>query len=454
MLSTDNIYVVGHRNPDMDAIASAIGYAWLLHERDGEEATAARAGALNPQTDWALKKLGLQAPRLLSDAAPRFETVTRRLDTTQPDRPLSEAWTIAERTDGVAPVIHADGRPYGIITGWSLFQFLSDSLGAKPTEGQTSIQELLSAPCKNACDVNVSQFRGTDRIRDAINQLLMDERSEFWIVVDEEGHYVGVCRQRDLLNPPRLRLVLVDHNEASQSVESLEDAELIEVVDHHRLGNPSTRIPIRFNIDVVGSTSTIISERIEEAGLSAPPKIAGVLLAGLASDTLMLRSPTTTVRDRSAVERLSRGAFVPTGPLAGEDFETFGQQLLSAGAGLSTRSPKEIVNNDVKHYEAGEVKFAIAQAEVTDLVQLGEHRQALQKEVERLRQRQGLAFAILMVTDIVRGSSRLLISEEKELLKGLPYPILEDGTRQASGIVSRKKQLLPVVLALAEKEKS
>lgn len=445
------LFVVGHKNPDTDAIASASGYAWLLRERDGEDAEAARAGPINPQTDWVLKKLGLKAPQLLTDASPQFESVTRRLDSTAPDRPLREAWAITSRTDGIAPIIHPDGTPYGIINGWSLFHFFSRMIG-KPgsAQGAQSIDEIMDVPCKEACDTEVSHFRKSDRIKSAINQLLRDERSDFWIVVDDQGHYVGVCRQRDLLNPPRLRLVLVDHNEAAQSVESLEEAELIEVVDHHRLGNPTTRIPIRFSVDVVGSTSTIISERIEAAGLSAPPALAGLLLAGLISDTLMLRSPTSTARDELAVKRLSRWAFAANGPLAGEDYDSFARQLLQAGAGLSARSPEQIVQGDLKFYQSGEIRFVIAQAEVTDLVQLGEHQNALTDSLKALCQREGLAFAILMVTDIVRGSSRLLSAGADELLKELPYPRLEDGTRQARGVVSRKKQLLPLVLGLVE----
>lgn len=453
MPATKPTYVVGHKNPDTDAIASAVGYAWLLRERDGEETEAARAGPINPQTDWVLNKLGLKAPRLLTDASPQFESVTRRLDSTTPDTPLSEAWAITSRTDGVAPVIHEDGTPYGLITGWSLFHYFSRAIG-DPASGRTaaSIEDILAVPCREACDTNVAHFRGTDRIKGAINQLLHDARSDFWIVVDEEGRYVGMCRQRDLVNPPRLKLVLVDHNEATQSVESLEEADLIEVLDHHRLGNPSTRIPIRFTVDVVGSTSTLVSERIEVAGLSAPPAIAGLLLAGLVSDTLMLRSPTTTPRDEAAVKRLSRWAFAANGPLAGEDFESFSRGLLEAGAGLSARSAEDIVQSDLKFYQSGNMRFAIAQAEVTDLVQLGDHAQELSDELSAMCRREGLSFAILMVTDIVRGSSRLLTAGNPDLPKGLPFPTLDDGIRQARGVVSRKKQLLPLVLGLVEGE--
>jgi manganese-dependent inorganic pyrophosphatase len=170
---------------------------------------------------------------------------------------------------------------------------------------------------------------------------------------------------------------------------------LIEILDHHRLGNMPTHTPIRFSVDVVGSTSTLVSERIEDAGLSAPPATAGLLLAGLLSDTLILTSPTTTDRDCRAAERLGRWAFIKNGPLAGETVQTYGRQVLDAGTGLSTRAPEEIVSTDLKTYEAGGYNFAVAQAEVTDLRQL-------------------------------------------------------DDTRLASGVVSRKKQLLPIILGLLE----
>src|SRR4030067_262759 len=160
-------YVIGHVNPDSDTISSAMGYAWLLRERDGEEVVAARAGPLNPQTTWVLKRLGLESPLLLNDASPRFESVSARLDTTTPDRPFLDAW-------GVAP------------------------------------------------------FRATARIRDSLNRILREEGDDFW-VVDENGLYVGVCRQRGVLNPPRLRLILVDHNEPSQAVGALGGAGLGEV---------------------------------------------------------------------------------------------------------------------------------------------------------------------------------------------------------------------------------
>jgi manganese-dependent inorganic pyrophosphatase len=446
----DRIYVIGHVNPDTDTVAAAMGYAWLLRERDGADTLAARAGAVNPQTAWVLKKLGLDAPFLLNDASPRFEAVTRRLDTAKPDSPLREAWAIASRTWGVAPVVDEDGTPRGLVTGTSLFGLVSQLVGLHPQRQELRLAEILDIPCREACKSDVPKFAANSRIRDSLNKILREEGDDFF-VVDEKGLYVGICRQRDLLNPPRLKVILVDHNEPRQAIANLEEAELLEILDHHRLGNPSTHVPIRFTVDIVGSTSTLVSEQIEEAGLSAPPVLAGMLLTGLLSDSLILTSPTTTERDKKAAERLGRWAFVRVSPLAGETVQSFGKQVLSASAGLSARKPEEIVSTDLKIYEAGGYRFAIAQAEVTDLLQLAEHLENLRAALTALRDKRALNFAMLMVTDVVNGSSRLILTDEPPELSDLPYPPQPDGTRLAEGVVSRKKQLLPVVLGLLER---
>jgi manganese-dependent inorganic pyrophosphatase len=442
-------YVSGHVNPDTDSIAAAIAYAWLVRERDGIEAVAARAGALNQQTSWVLKHLQLDPPILLTDASPRFDSVVRHLDTTKPDSPLIDAWAIASRTGGIAPVLDDEGRPYGLITGRSLFRYFGKVVGPQSRTQEVTVRSLLTNPCSEAADTNVPKFTASTKIKDVLQRILREEGDEFW-VVDEKGTYVGIVRQRDLLNPPRMRLILVDHNEPQQSVPSLEEAELIEILDHHRLGNPSTHTPIKMSVDIVGSTSTLVSERMEESGYSAPPKIAGLMLAGLLSDTLNLVSPTTTDRDRLAADRLARWAFVKGSPLENETKASYGNRVLSASAGLSNREPKSVVTTDLKFYSAGKYTFAIAQAEVTDLHEVEEHLAPLQLALDTLRQSKNSDFAMLMITDVVRGSSRIIISNPPSILDELPYPPLPDGTRSAEGVVSRKKQLLPVVLGLLE----
>jgi manganese-dependent inorganic pyrophosphatase len=443
------VYVIGHVNPDTDSIAAAVGYAWLLKERDGMEAIPARAGAVNPQTSWVLHFLKTDPPILIPDASPKFESVVRRLGPTAPEEPLREAWAVSSRTGGVAPVINPDGTPYGLITGRSLFSYLTKLVGPHRLKQEMKIGEILDLPSKEAADISVPKFQSSWRIRDVLNRILREEGDDY-LVVDENGKYLGVCRQRDLLNPPRMKIILVDHNEPQQALGSIQEAELIEILDHHRLGNSQTHLPIRFTVDVVGSTSTLVSERMEDSGLSAPPEISALLLAGLLSDTLILNSPTTTDRDRQAGERLARWAFTGGSPFSDETLESFGQKVVSAGSGLSTRPAIEVVKNDMKVYQVDPYIFAIAQAEVSDLVEVTEHIEDLQQALAELQASKGLSFAMLMVTDVVRGSSRLLAANPPPVLTGLPYKPLPDGTWIAEGIVSRKKQLLPVILGLIE----
>jgi len=449
-IRVDNkIYVIGHVNPDTDAIASAMGYAWLLQERDGINAIAARSGPINRQTAWVLQLLDLDPPMLFNDASPRFESVMRRLDTVKPDQPLSEAWAILSRTGGVAPVVNADGTPYGLISGKSLFNFLTRLMGPHPRYRDMTMAELLEIPCREAAETEVSRYRASTRIRDVINRILRHEVDEFW-VLDDNQRYLGICMQRDLLDPPRMKIILVDHNEPQQALGSLDEAELIEILDHHRLGNPTTHEPIRFTVDVVGSTSTLVSEQIEDTGLQAPPKLAAMMLAGLLSDTLVMSSPTTTPRDHEAAERLARWAFVWGTPLENETVQTFGEKVLSAGTGLSRRDPVDVVSTDMKKYETGSFRFAIAQAEVSELYELNEYLEPLKIALKELKESRSLDFAMLMVTDVVQGDSRLLMVDAPVVLDELPYRPLQDGTRMAEGVVSRKKQLLPVVLSLLE----
>ena len=446
---SDRIYVTGHINPDTDSIAAAVGYAWLLAERDGLNTVASRAGAINRQTAYVLKKLELDPPSLITDASPRFEYVMRRFDVVTPDRPLNEAWAILSRTGGLAPVVNPDGTPFGMVTGKSLFDFLRKVMGPHPKYQDMTISALLDIPCREAANVDIPRFQPGTRIKDVLNRLLRAEQNEYW-VVDEHKRYLGVVRQSDLLNPPRMKVILVDHNEPQQAIASLEDADLLEILDHHRLGNLPTHNPIKFTVDIVGSTSSLVSEKMEESGFSAPPKIAGLLLAGLLSDTLIFHSPTTTDRDRLAAERLARWAFVPGSPLEDETIQSYGDKVVQAGAGLMTQEPEVIVNADMKVYETAGLKFAIAQAETSDIHEIGEFVGKLSAALKDLAAQKGLDFAGLMVTDIVNGSSRLIFVNPPPALEDLPFTPLPDGTLLADGVVSRKKQLLPAVLSLIE----
>jgi manganese-dependent inorganic pyrophosphatase len=443
------VFVIGHVNPDTDSISAAIGYAWLLRERDNLDSIAARSGVINKQTSWVLTFLGVDVPYLLTDASPRFEAIATRYDSTTPDRPLRDAWTIFNRTNGIAPIVDDENMPFGLVTGKSLFTLINQLVGPEPDKSVTTLNEILELPCREAADTTVEKFNKSTRIRDLLKKVLREEQNEFW-VVDDDGHYVGVVRQRDVLNPPRMKLILVDHNEAQQSVAALEEAELLEILDHHRLGNPPTNTPIKFSVEPVGSTSTLVTEKIYDAGLAPPAEIAGLLIAGIVSDTINLISPTTTQRDHDAIKKLSRWAFTPKSVLANETIDSFAERVLGAGSGLGSQPPSEIIKRDVKIYTSGEYKFTISQAEVSDIYELNEHKDELQNALSDFRESKGFDFAVLMVTDVVRGSSRILTENTPAILEDLPFIKNNDGTLIAKDMVSRKKQLVPAIFSLLE----
>ena len=440
-MNTTPIYVVGHKNPDTDAIASAIGYAWLLHARDGQESVAARAGSINAQTRFALDTFGLPPPMLLEDASPRFEQVLHAIEPLNPAQPLAEAWEFAARTRRVAPVIDIWRRPLGMVTGQSVFEYLSRHLNM----ADAPFSELIRVPCGEACDRNVPRFFVTDRISDHRDTVMRDLRDDFW-VVDRDGKYVGTCTRADMMKPPRIKLVLVDHNEAGQSVEGLVEAELLEVLDHHRLGTVNTAIPIAFHVDVTGSTSTLVAERMRLARQTPPPGVAGMLLSGIISDTLLFKSPTATQRDRGSAIWLAWHAFGVDE--AEQQMQTYAEQLLRAGADLSKRSAQDIVQADFKMFEAGAVRFGVSQVEVTHYDAVLEREAEVGAALRAQQQQKNLNFAALMITDIVQNNSLLVCVGEARYYERLPFSRKSANLWDLPGVVSRKKQLLPLLLGM------
>jgi manganese-dependent inorganic pyrophosphatase len=336
------------------------------------------------------------------------------------------------------------------VTGASVFNFLSahaaDQLEHSPDAlGQIPFGQVLATPCGQASEPDVPRYEANARIKDSLARILRDERDTFW-VVDDKGRYMGVCWKSDLLHPPRLRLILIDHNETTQAISGLEEAELLEVLDHHRLANPPTHMPIAFHVDPVGSSSTLVAERAMRSGLAVPRPIAGALLSGLLSDTLVLKSPTTTDRDRVAAVQLAAWAFAGQGDPYKAMLD-YGWQLLQSGAGLQSRTTESIVSGDYKEYEAVGLHFGMAQVEVTDMLEIEARLDDLRAALCAMEKNRNLNFAALMVTDIVGGTSRLVMCGDSHYLDGLPYDRLADGTFEMPGVVSRKKQLLPAILS-------
>lgn len=435
------IYAIGHKNPDMDSIASAIGMAWLKQERDGETVCAARAGSLNAQSKFALAHFGMPAPILLEDASPRFATITTRPEPVGPTTALAIACNRYTEQEHPVPVVDANGRALGLVTGQQTFKYLMRNMD----RANTTMREILDVACIEAADCDVPAFMLNDRIKEQMDDLVRTRR-EYFLVQDDDGNFAGMCTRSDMLRPPRLQLILVDHNESAQAITGLVDADLLEVLDHHRIGNVSTAQPISFTVDVVGSCSTLIAERMRLGRLTPPSSVAGLLLSGLLSDTLIFRSPTTTARDKASASWLSWAAFGVDD--AEQKMIDYGRDLLMAGAEVSGRSARDLCTGDFKEFESGKIRFGVAQCEVTNFAELTDRLPEIRDELRAQQSQRGLAFIALMITDIVMNNSMLVLGEDTRMLNSMPFARIKPGIYDMPGVVSRKKQLMPAILAL------
>jgi manganese-dependent inorganic pyrophosphatase len=257
-------------------------------------------------------------------------------------------------------------------------------------------------------------------------------------VLAEGGQVMGVVSRSDVINPVRHGVYLVDHNERSQTVDGLDEAELLGIVDHHRIADIQTGAPIFFRNEIVGSTSTLIAGLFEEAGIPIPPAVAGILLGGVITDTVLLRSPTSTLRDRRVAEQLAA--------TAGVDMTEFGREIFARVSDLTGRTPLQILTTDFKEYRIEEQSFAIGYMETVHKRQVDQIRDDLLTEMQALRGRKGYASLLLIVVDIVHNQTEVFIDGmESEVAEALGEPLLSPHSIIMSGIVSRKKQIVPVL---------
>jgi len=263
-------------------------------------------------------------------------------------------------------------------------------------------------------------------------------------VVDETGTLLGVFSKDDLASPEPVRLVLVDHNELAQAVCGADEAEILEVLDHHRVGGGLvSREPIRFQNDTVGSTCTLVTRCFRRDGLVPAPGIAKCLAAGIISDTLHLSSPTTTPVDRDMLAWLGQvGDFEPA---------PFAEAFFAVGSVLQLCPPREALRMDCKQYTEGPWKLAVAQIEEVGFEHFRAQRAALQAALEDLLREQQLDFTCLLVTDITLNNSLLLVAGAAPVIERMDYPRLDGHLFQLDAVVSRKKQLLPHLIRILER---
>ena len=534
------IYVTGHRNPDLDSIASAIGYAELKARVDAQnEYVPVRLGEVNAQTEWALRRSGATLPAAMSHVFLRVRDVMREsFPVARHDEPVrSVGLTMAHENLDIVPIVDSDGRLIGVMTERALaHRYIRESrttstlvdapttvgkivevldgeliqgsdkmvegrvwvhsidpqrsqsqisagdvvvagnrvdaqrqaleLGAallvasngarpepevlelaaerdatvivSPLDSYVSSRMItLAAPCRALADTEPLTVDRDDLISE-ISEDIKDVHYRAAVAVDRGGRPVGLVTRSDLVSPRPRRVLLVDHAEQAQSVPGVEEAEIVEILDHHHIGSIETRIPVRATFDPVGSTATLVVERFRQNGMEPSSPAAGMLLAAVLSDTVLLNSPTTTDRDRVVVEFLEKAL--------GVDATEFGGQMFEAGSDVTDVSADEIVRRDTKEYTlANGDTLAIAQIEVVGKALLDRGAE-LRDALERMRETDGHTFAALMVTDILSKGTDLLVAGDAAPAERAFGKPLENGALPLPAVMSRKKQVAPKLL--------
>lgn len=286
-------------------------------------------------------------------------------------------------------------------------------------------------------------FRLSDKTDD-IKEVMGKKRHRDFPILDAEDKYVGMISRRNLINLRKKQLILVDHNEASQAVDGIEDAQILEIIDHHRIGTLETLEPVLFRNQPLGCTATIIYQMYKENNVEIPKNIAGLLMAAILSDTLMFRSPTCTAMDQRAAEDLAE--------ICETEIEEFSIDMFGAGSDLSSREPQEIFEQDFKTFEVNDIEFSVSQINSMNSIELKEIKEKLVPYLENVFPSLGVDMAFVMLTNIVKESTELLCFGEKAKDVAIEAFQLHGKVKDVrlKGLVSRKKQLIPSLVSILQ----
>jgi manganese-dependent inorganic pyrophosphatase len=532
------VYVTGHRNPDTDSIAAAVGYAELKGRLDPrDEYRPVRLGEVNEQTRWVLDRAGAEDPEYLPHVYLRVRDVMRhQFPIAHQDTPVREVGlTMAAEKLELVPIVDDDGAVAGVITERALARrYVRESQGASRLDAPTAVTAIvavvggelvagadtqvcgrvfvlamdtdspsavqagdvvvvgdredaqrraldtgvallvtsngarpsdavleqaraagaavvvspldtyvtarmitLSAPCRALSEDDPLTARADDLLVD-VSEEVKDVHYRAAVAIDGNRRPIGLITRADLVRPEPRRVLLVDHAEAAQSVPGVEHAEIVEILDHHHIGSIETKLPVRATFDPVGSTATLVIERFRQNGMEPSRQAATLLLGGILSDTVILNSPTTTERDRAAVEYLER--------VLAEDATAFGRAMFESTSDVSGLSAQEIIGRDVKEYDLGGGRaMSIAQIETVGQA-LNERRDELLDALRRQRERHEYVLASLMVTDILDKCTTLLSCGDTLAVERAFDVDVEGGSVELPGVMSRKKQVAPELL--------
>ena len=398
------IYITGHRNPDMDSLCSAYAYASLKNQVDSKNTyVAVRIGSLTKSIQKFFDSIGAKAPVYKNHIYPTVKDVIlepgERIDANMPLTSLSKFYN--DENPSSYPIYDGD-EFLGLLTIDDIAMWFIQNV---EKDGKAILTK--------------SKLRGYP--------------------VYEDGNYIGYVTRRCFLDAPKHNVILVDHNEASQSIKGLETANIVEIIDHHRLGALKTILPIYMDVEPLGSTCTIVYQQFLKHGKKPTETEAKVLLAGLISDTVILKSPTTTPTDVETAGELTK--------LAKVDLNEFAEKMFSSMGGLTEDIAQEKIESDFKIYAENGISVGIGQCEVVTLRDLDSYKNAYLKTLDEVRQKNSLNWAMLMITDVIKETSVLLTTDFK-LNKNIQYKKLESNIYDMPGVLSRKKQLLPDILSL------
>lgn len=539
------VVVIGHRNPDTDSICSAIAYAELKNKTSSLVCEARRAGRMNQETEFVLKRFGVAPPRMCTDVNPKIRDVDyREMPGIPGSTSLRKAWEIMrDQKIDTLPVTSADNELEGIITvkdiatanmdvfdtgvlatSRTTYKNILETLGGTMVVGNenavcttghikigTATPEMLennvekgdiviltnryesqlcaiekeaslliicngakvgrtiqriaeetgvaimTAPCDtyaagklmSQC-APISYYMTRDDIMKFtlvtpvadVTRVMAKVRHRYFPILDEDGKYCGMVSRRNIIALRKRRIILVDHNEATQAVEGFDQAEILEIIDHHRIGSLETSGPVYFRNQPVGCTATIITQMYDENGVEIRPQIAGLLLAAILSDTLVFRSPTCTPVDVSTAHRLAK--------IAGVEIDAFASEMFEAGEKLDGKTPEEVFLQDFKVFMCGDVRFGVAQGSYMTRKNLKAAQQLLAPYLPEACGKQNVEDLYMLLTDVPKEESVVICTgrhADEMLRSGFEKEPEEDGSWVLPGVVSRKKQFIPALMS-------
>ena len=539
------VVVIGHRNPDTDSICSAIAYAELKNKTSDLVCEPRRAGKMNQETEFVLKKFGVKPPRMCTDVNPKIRDVDyREMPGIPGSTSLRKAWEIMrDQKIDTLPVTSADNELEGVITVKDIatanmdvfdteilaksktsYKNILETLDGTMVVGSedavcatgririgTATPEMLESTVEKGdiviltnryesqlCAIekeaalliicngskvgrtiqriaeetgvaimttpedtyavgklisqcapisyymtrdDIMKFTRVTPVAD-VTRVMAKVRHRYFPILDEDGKYCGMVSRRNIINLQKRRIILVDHNEATQAVEGFDQAEILEIIDHHRIGSLETSGPVYFRNQPVGCTATIITQMYDENGVEIPQKTAGLLLAAILSDTLVFRSPTCTPVDVSTANRLAK--------IAGVEIDAFASEMFEAGEKLDGKTPEEVFLQDFKVFMCGDVRFGVAQGSYMTRKNLKAAQQLLTPYLPEACGKQNVEDLYMLLTDVPKEESVVICTgrhADEMLRSGFEKEPEEDGSWVLPGVVSRKKQFIPAMMS-------